>query len=185
MQSKATTVAQYLKELPADRRAAVEAVRNVVLANMDPALEEGMQYGMISWYVPFSVFPSGYHAGTKQPLPYACLASQKNHLSLYLMSVYGDGTPDENWFRRAWAVTGKKLDMGKSCIRFKKAGDLALEVIADAFRRVTVKDHIAVYSKIDPRLGGAAVKSTARKSAAKRTKKPTKSAARKSSSKRT
>jgi uncharacterized protein YdhG (YjbR/CyaY superfamily) len=163
MQSEAATVQQYLAELPADRRAAVEAVRKVVLANMDPALEEGMQYGMISWYVPFSVFPQGYHANTKRPLPYACLASQKNHLSLYLMSVYSDGTADEQWFRKAWAQSGKKLDMGKSCIRFKRAEDLALDVIADAFRRVSARDHIATYSTIDPRNRKKAVKRVAKK----------------------
>ena len=168
MQSKATTVAAYLNELPADRRAAVEAVRKVVLANMDPLLEEGMQYGMIGWYVPFSVFPAGYHANPKQPLPFACLASQKHHLSLYLMSVYAEGTPDDNWFRRAWAATGKKLDMGKSCIRFKKAEDLALDVIADAFRRVRAADLLANYSRIDPRNRTAGTKTVARRKPAKK-----------------
>jgi len=77
MQSKAATVGAYLRSLPPDRRVAVEAVRKVVLANMDPALEEGMQYGMIGWYVPHRVFPAGYHCNPEQPLPYACLASQK------------------------------------------------------------------------------------------------------------
>lgn len=151
MQSKARTVAQYLKELPADRRAAVEEVRALVVANMDPLLEEGMQYGMISWYVPFSVFPDGYHTTPKQPLPFACLASQKNYLSLYLMSVYADGTPGENWFRTAWAASGKRIDMGKACIRFKRTEDLALDVIAEAFRRITVKDYLVHYAFTDPR----------------------------------
>jgi len=151
MQSKAKTVAQYLNELPADRREAVETVRKLVLANMDPKLEEGMQYGMIGWYVPFSVFPEGYHCDPKQPLPFACLASQKNYISLYLMSVYADGTRDEQWFRKAWAKSGKKLDMGKSCLRFNSVDDLALDVIAEAFRRVSVKDHLANYAIHDPR----------------------------------
>lgn len=151
MQSKATSVAQYLRDLPPDRREAVAAVRKVVLANMDPALEEGMQYGMIGWYVPHAVFPPGYHCDPKQPLPFASLASQKNYLSLYLMSVYADGTADEGWFRAAWAKTGKKLDMGKCCLRFKRVEDLALDVIAEAFRRATVKDHLTAYARIDPR----------------------------------
>lgn len=155
MQSKASSVTQYLQELPADRRASAEAVINVVRANADPLLEEGMQYGMIGWYVPHSVFPPGYHVDPKQPLPYACLASQKNHLSLYLMSVYADDTPDEQWFRTRWAKSGKKLDMGKSCIRFKRADDLALDVIAEAFQRVGVARHVAAYSKHDPRNRGA------------------------------
>lgn len=151
MQSKAKTVPQYLKALPADRRAVVEAVRKVVLANMDPALEEGIQYGMIAWYVPFSLNPGGYHVNPELPLTYAFLGSQKNHLSLHLMSVYGDDTQGSAWFRAAWAKTGKKLDMGKACVRFKKVEDLALDVIAESFRRVRVKDYLALYAKWDPR----------------------------------
>lgn len=151
MQSKAKSVAAYLKELPPDRRAAVEAVRQVILANMDPQLEEGMQYGMIGWYVPHAVFPEGYHCDPKQPLPFACLASQKNHLSLYLMSVYADGTAEEQWFRDAWAKSGKKLDMGKCCLRFKSVDDLALDVIAEAFRRASVQQHLMNYAQVDPR----------------------------------
>jgi hypothetical protein len=141
MQSKAVSVEQYLAELPDDRRKAVEAVRQVLLENLDKDYEEGIQYGMIGYYVPHRVYPSGYHCDPKQPLPFAGLASQKNHMSLYLMCVYGD-TPHSDWFRKAWAKTGKKLDMGKSCIRFKKAEDLALDVIAEAIRRVTAKQYI-------------------------------------------
>jgi hypothetical protein len=118
MQSKAATVAQYLGELSAERRAAIAAVRAVIRQNLDADYEEGMQYGMIGYYVPHRVYPPGYHCDPKQPLPFACLASQKNYLSLYLGCVYGD-TPLAHWFREAWAQTGKKLDMGKSCIRFK------------------------------------------------------------------
>lgn len=151
MQSKATTVAQYLKELPDERRASMEAVRKVVRANIDPLIEEGMQYGMIGWYIPHSVFPAGYHVDPKQPLPFAALASQKNYCSLYLMSVYADDTPGEQWFRTAWAKSGKKLDMGKSCIRFKRVDDLALDVIAEALTRISVADHLAAYAQVDPR----------------------------------
>lgn len=141
MQSKAKTVDQYLAELPEDRRAAIAAVRKVILKNLDKDFEEGMQYGMIGYYVPHSVYPPGYHCDPRQPLPYACLASQKNYMSLYLMSVYGGGD-HAKWFQQAWAKTGKKLDMGKSCIRFKKLDDLSLEVIAEALRRVTAKKYI-------------------------------------------
>lgn len=148
MQSKATTVAQYLQELPDDRRAAVEAVRKVIRANLDRDIEEGMQYGMIGYYVPHRVFPPGYHCDPRQPLPYACLASQKHHLSLYLMSAYAEGTPEEGWFRQAWAKSGKKLDMGKCCIRFKRAEDLALDVIAEAFRRIGATEHVAHYTSV-------------------------------------
>jgi hypothetical protein len=141
MQSKATTVEQYLSELPADRRAALEAVRKVVLKNLDKDYEEGMQYGMIGYYVPHRVYPAGYHCDPKQPLPFAGLASQKNHMSLYLMCTYGD-SDHSRWFQQAWAKTGKKLDMGKSCVRFKKLEDLALDVIAEAIKRVPAKKYI-------------------------------------------
>src|SRR5262245_56926816 len=88
MQSRAATVAKYLESLPEDRRQAVAAVRKVILANLDREYEEGMGYGMISYHVPQSLYPPGYHTGPGQPLPFAALASQKNHLSLYLMGVY-------------------------------------------------------------------------------------------------
>jgi len=147
MQSKARTVEQYLKELPADRRAVVAAVRDVILANLDEAYDEGMQYGMIGYFVPHSVYPAGYHCDPRQPLPFLCLASQKNYLSLYLMSLYADGA-DNEWFQNAWANSGKKLDMGKSCLRFKKLDDLALDVLAEAIRRVPAKKHIAQYEAV-------------------------------------
>jgi Domain of unknown function (DU1801) len=141
MQSKATTVAQYLAELPEDRRKAIEAVRQVVLKNLDKDYEEGIQYGMIGYFVPHRVHPPGYHCDPKQPLPFAGLASQKNHMALYLMCTYGD-TAHAKWFQDAWAKTGKKLDMGKACVRFKKLDDLALEVIGEAIKRVPAKKYI-------------------------------------------
>lgn len=144
MQSKAASVEEYLASLPEDRRAAVEAVRAVVRKNLDPKIEEGMSYGMIGWYVPHSVYPAGYHCDPKQPLPFGGLASQKAHMSLYLMALYLPGDLAD-WFRQEWAKSGKKLDMGKSCIRFKKVEDLALDVIGKAVKRVTAKKYIAVY----------------------------------------
>lgn len=144
MQSKATTVQQYLAELPPDRRAAIQALREVILRNLDKGYEEGMQYGMIGYHVPHRIFPAGYHCDPKQPLPFAALASQKNYMAVYLWSVYADG-PEERWFREAWARTGRKLDMGKCCVRFKKLEDAALDVIGEAIRRVPMKVHIAQY----------------------------------------
>ena len=144
MQSKATTVAQYLSGLPADRRAAIETVRNVILANLDNDYEEGIQYGMIGYYVPHRIFPAGYHCDPRQPLPFAALASEKNYMSLYLMCVYGDG-PLAVWFREAWAKAGKKLDMGKSCVRFKRVEELALDVVSEAIRRVPANKYIEHY----------------------------------------
>jgi hypothetical protein len=156
MQSKATTVSEYLASLPEGRRQAVEVVRKVILANLDKDYEEGMQYGVIGYYVPHKVFPAGYHCDPTQPLPFAALASQKSYLSLYLMGVYcgcGEGpgaseTSHARWFREAWAQTGKKLDMGKACVRFRKVEDLALDVIGEAIRRVPARVHIAQYQQV-------------------------------------
>jgi hypothetical protein len=127
--------------LPEDRRKALEAVRQVILKNLDKDYEEGIQYGMIGYYVPHRVYAPGYHCDPKQPLPFAGLASQKNYMSLYLMCVYGDSN-HATWFRQAWAKTGKKLDMGKSCVRFKKLQDLPLDVIGEAIKRVPAQKYI-------------------------------------------
>lgn len=156
MQSKATTVTAYIASLPEDRRRAVGAVRKVIRANLDSGYEEGMQYGMIGYYVPHKLFPAGYHCDPKQPLPFAALASQKNYLSLYLMGVYcgcAEGpdaceTADARWFREAWAKTGKKLDMGKACIRFRKVEDLALDVIGEAISRVPAEVYVRKYQAV-------------------------------------
>jgi hypothetical protein len=155
MASKAGSVDEYLASLPDDRRQVIEAVRKVILANLDSEFAEGVQYGMIGYYVPHSVFPAGYHCDPKQPLPYAALASQKNHVSLHLMGLYispdsdADGeNPETRWFREAWAASGKKLDLGKACLRFKKLDDLALDVLAEAFRRLPAQRYIERYQAV-------------------------------------
>ena len=151
MQSKATSVAEYLRELPTDRRAAIETVRSVILKNLDKGYAEGMSYGMIGYYVPHALYPPGYHCDPKVPLPFAALASQKNYMSVYILTVYSgcedgeSGDEDSRWFHEAWRATGKKLDMGKCCIRFKKIDDLALDVIGEAIRRFPVKRFIEHY----------------------------------------
>ena len=146
MTSKATTVAEYLNSLPEDRRAAISAVRKVILDNLPKGYEECMNYGMIGYVVPHSLYPAGYHCDPKLPMPFAGLASQKNHMAIYVMTVYGDNDT-EKWFRKAWATTGKKLDMGKCCIRFKELEDIPLDVIGKLIARVPVKDWIAVAEK--------------------------------------
>jgi hypothetical protein len=171
MQSKATTVEQYLSGLSAERRGALEAVRRVLLANLDKDYEEGMQYGMIGYYVPHHVFPPGYHCDPKQPLPFAGLASQKNHMSLYLMCVYGD-SPLAEWFRESWAKTGKKLDMGKSCVRFKKVEDLALDVVGEAIRRVPVSKYLKQYEQAMRAMKARTTKGPPGKTTAKKAKRP-------------
>ena len=154
MQSKAATVDEYLRALPEERRAAIAAVREVILRNLDRDYEEGMSYGAIGYYVPHRVYPAGYSADPRQGLPFAALASQKNYMSLYLMGLYCgcvDGVSDTErvrWFRAAWARTGKKLDMGKACIRFKRLDDLPLEVVGEAIRRVPARLYIEQYEEL-------------------------------------
>lgn len=144
MQSKAKTVAQYLAELPPERRAAVEVVRKVILKNLPPGYEEGILYGMIGYFVPHKLYPPGYHCDPTKPLAFVNLASQKNYLSLYMMCIYG---PSEhaNWFRTELAKTGKKLDMGKACIRFKQVDELPLDLIGRTIARFPIKTYIAWY----------------------------------------
>ena len=144
MQSSAKTVAAYLQELPEERRWAISAIRDVIRQHLNPGFEEGMLYGMIGYFVPHSLYPAGYHCDPKQPLSFASLASQKNYMSLYLMHCYGN-RDEEHWLREQFQLAGKKLDLGKSCIRFKTLEDLPLEVVGEAFRRVTVEKYIAVY----------------------------------------
>jgi hypothetical protein len=139
--SKALTVEEYLAELPPDRRAALGAVREVILANLPPGFEEGMSFGMIGYCVPLSRYPDTYNG---QPLGIAALAAQKGYMSLYLMCVYGD-PETKRWFEAAFRQAGKRLDMGKSCVRWKSPDDLPLEVIGQAIARVSVDAFIARY----------------------------------------
>ena len=141
MSAKPQTVDDYLSVLPEERRGVLQAVRQTILENLPQGYEEGIQYGMIGYYVPHDIYPAGYHADPRQPLPFAALASQKNHMAIYLMSVYAN--PElERWFRAAWTNAGKKLDMGKSCVRFKELAAVPLDVIAEVVRRVPVSDFI-------------------------------------------
>lgn len=147
MKSKATNIKDYLASLPEDRRTAIEAVRKVILKNLDKDYEEGMMWGMIGYAVPHRVWPLGYHCDPSKPLMMAALASQKNNMTVYLMNVYGDKTTRE-WFQKAWAKTGKKLNMGGCCIHFKKLEDAALDVIGEAVRRTPAKAYVENYVKM-------------------------------------
>jgi hypothetical protein len=159
MQSKAKTVVEYLDSLPLDRRAAVSAVRKVILDHLPKGYAECMQYGMISYVVPHSLYPAGYHCDPSQPLALAMLGSPKSHMAIYLMTVYGD-PKTEQWFRKIYAASGKKLNMGKSCVRFKKLEDLPLDVIGQAIARVPVKEYVA---RIEKFLADHAVKKKQKK----------------------
>lgn len=141
MKSKASTVEEYLAGLPEDRRAAIQAVRKVILKNLPKGYEEMLQYGVLGYVVPLKVFPSGYLNRKNEPLPYICLASQKNYMSIYMMSVYGDAEAE---FRKEYQATGKRLDMGKCCVRFRKLEDLPLDVIGKAIARYPMKKWIEI-----------------------------------------
>lgn len=164
MADKPSTVQEYLSKLPDDRRKALEQVRQVILKNLPKGYEEGIQYGMIGYFVPHSLYPSGYHCDTTQPLPFLHIASQKNHMAVYMFCLYTDEA-EMDWFQDAWARTGKKLDMGKSCVRFKKIEDVPLAVIGQAVKRVTVKKFIANY---ESGLSASQRAATARKAAVKK-----------------
>ena len=141
VKSAAKTVDDYLAELPEDRRAEVERVRNVVLDHLPDGYQELMQYGMIGYAVPLDRLPNTYNG---EPLAYAALAAQKRYISLYLNNVYGD-RDTETWFTERFRASGKKLDMGKSCVHFKRADDLPLDLIAETIARTPAEEFIAVY----------------------------------------
>lgn len=154
MISEATTVAEYLASLPADRREAIAAVRKVILENLDKEYEESMQYGMISYAVSAGAFPADFPYDPKHPLPFAALASQKDYMSVYLMGVYSDdGNEHADWFRKSWAKAGKKLDMGKCCVRFTKLADVALDVLGEAIRRIPAKRYVEIHTQAISQLG--------------------------------
>jgi len=144
-----TTVKEYLDGLPDDRRKDLRKVRAAVNKGLPRGYKEGIQYGMIGWFVPHRLYPDGYHCDPKQPVPFAGLASQKSYMSLYLMCIYGD-EEHRAWFEKAWAETGKKLSMGKSCVRFKKVEDVPVEVITEAVSRVPVESFVEAYEKAIP-----------------------------------
>jgi hypothetical protein len=146
MQSKATTVDAYLAELPEERREAISAIRGVILKNLPRGYEEGMQWGVIGYYVPHSLYPAGYHCQPEEPLPVASLASQKNHMAFYGLGLYINEA-QARWFVEEWKKAGKKLDMGKSCVRFKTLDDVALDVIGRAIKRLPVEQYIEQYER--------------------------------------
>lgn len=139
--TKPTTVAAYLEGLPADRRRALETLRAIILGHLPAGYEEGLEFGMPSYYVPLARFADTYN---KRPLLLAAFASQKGYMSLYLMAVYGDDEA-RAWFEKAYRDAGKKLDMGKSCVRFRSLDDLPLDVVGEAIERVSVDVYLDQY----------------------------------------
>ena len=147
MRSEAGTVEEYLASLPEDRRLALEAVRRTILDNLPAGYEEVMNWGMITYEVPLATYPDTYNG---KPLMYAALASQKHHMAVYLTGVYSDdGTAEA--FRRDYLATGKRLDMGKSCVRFRKLDDLPIELIGQTIASVEVNEFVETQKRIRQR----------------------------------
>jgi hypothetical protein len=144
MHSQARSPDDYVASLPEERRHAVSAVREVILRNLPAGYEEGMSHGMIAYYVPLERFPDTYNG---EPLGLAGIASQKQYVSVYLLSVYGDpGT--ERWFQRRYAASGKRLNMGKSCLRFRSLDDVALDVIGETIARADLDAFLDRYRAV-------------------------------------
>jgi len=140
MQSTAETVAEYLAGLPQDRRQAIELVRRTILEHLPEGYEEAMNWGMITYQIPLDRYPDTYNG---QPLMYAGLASQKNHMAVYLSGIYSSDAEREE-FEAAYKATGKRYDVGKSCVRFKKLDDLPLELIGETIASMEVEQLIAL-----------------------------------------
>lgn len=145
MQSKASTVEEYVSELSEERKLAINTIRTVINKNLPKGFKEAMGYGMICWNVPHSIYPAGYHCNPKDPLPFMSLASQKNSINLYHMGMYMK--PEMiKWFQEAHAkASPKKLDMGKSCVRYKKPEDIPYDLIGELASKMTVDDWIKCY----------------------------------------
>ncbi len=134
---------QYLADLPAERRAALKAVRKTILANLPDGYEEVMDWGMISYQVPLSTYPDTYN---EKPLMYAALASQKGYMVVYLSGIYADDASRAR-FEAAYKATGKRYDVGQSCVRFKTLEDLPLDVIGDAIAGTSVERFVELYER--------------------------------------
>lgn len=147
MQSKALTPDEYVSELPEDRKIAITELRKTILKNLPKGFEEVMGYGMIGYVVPHKIYPPGYHCTPELPLPFMSVASQKNFVAVYHMGVYADKDLMD-WFTTEYAKQSKvKLDMGKSCIRFKKIDNIPYKLIGELASKVTVKQWIDTYEK--------------------------------------
>ncbi|MBS1752520.1 MAG: DUF1801 domain-containing protein [Ferruginibacter sp.] len=147
MQTKAATVEQYIDALPHDRKSVVMKLRKVIKKNLPKGFKECMNYGMIGYVVPHALYPTGYHCNPKEPLPFMNIASQKNFVAVYSMSIYANPALLK-WFVSAYTKAGAgKLDMGKSCIRFKKMDKIPFELIGELASKITVEEWIAIYEK--------------------------------------
>ncbi|KGL62406.1 DUF1801 domain-containing protein [Polaribacter sp. Hel1_85] len=145
MQYKAISPEDYISQVQEERKNTLKKLRKTIKENLPKAFEEGIQYGMIGYYVPHSIYPDGYHCNPKEPLPFMSFASQKNSVNLYHSGIYA--IPEiHDWFVNEYPKhCSRKLDMGKSCIRFKKLEEIPFDLIAELSKKITVKEWIDVY----------------------------------------
>ena len=148
----ASTVTEYLAALPADHRDALNEVRRGINRALPPGYKEGIQWGMISWFVPLSTYPAGYGGDNKVALPLISLASQQNYMALHMVCFYGQPALRE-WFTEQYGKSGKKLDMGQGCLRFKTLPELALDVVEKTVARLPVKEYVAGYQAMRDGMG--------------------------------
>ncbi|MDF2942112.1 MAG: hypothetical protein K0S01_970 [Herbinix sp.] len=145
MNIEANSPEEYISQLPEDRKMAMMMLRKIINENLPIGFKETMSYGMVSYVIPHSIYPSGYHCNPKDPVPFISIASQKNYIAVYHMGIYI--YPEIlSWFREEYSKNAKtKLDMGKSCIRFKKVDDIPYDLIAELSRKITVEDFLERY----------------------------------------
>lgn len=148
MQSKARTPEEYIEELPEDRKAVISELRKMILENIPQGFEEVMSYGMLGYVVPHSKYPDGYHCKPETPLPFINIASQKNHIGFYHMGIYSDPKLLD-WFTAEYPKhVSNKLDMGKSCIRFKNPSKIPMELLGELVGKMTVDQWIEKYESV-------------------------------------
>ncbi len=153
----ASTVTEYLAALPADHREALNEVRRAINRALPPGYKEGIQFGMISWFVPLSTYAAGYGENKKVPLPLISLASKKGYMALHMICFYGQPALRE-WFIAQYGKSGKKLDMGQGCLPFKTLPDLALDVVERTLARLPVEYYTAGYQAMRDAIGGNQVR---------------------------
>lgn len=147
MQYKVSTPEEYVAQIPDDRKEAIQKLRLICQKNLPKGFEEQISYGMIGFVVPHSIYPDGYHCDTKLPLPFLAFASQKNSINFYHMGIYANPKLYD-WFVAEYPKHCKsKLDMGKSCMRFKKPEQIPFELLEELVKKMTVQDWITIYEK--------------------------------------
>jgi len=147
MKYKASTIDEYIEQLPKDRQVAIEKLRSIILKNIPKGFDEGINYGMIGYYVPHSIYPKGYHCTPNLPLPFMNIASQKNSINIYHSGIYADKKLYD-WFVAEYPkYSNRKLDMGKSCVRFKKLDDIPYKLIGELCIKLSVEQWIEMYEK--------------------------------------